>query len=222
VSPLSPPAKNFIRYLGGKKLLPDKLLSVVRKNWNLCNKIWLAYFRFSLKCFHFFSFWILLRYATKDVSEIKLILPTKTKHWLYTIAFEVYISLKFSLFLEPILFVAIWCIFVICVHFMSIWYILCLFGIFYVYLVYFMSIWYILCLFGIFFRFGTSYRAKSGNPGMNSTLVLFVYFFVGGFLMPITAISCAKKVHTPLPKKDYVTVVGCHDKLDHIATSLAG
>jgi hypothetical protein len=149
-------------------------LSVVRKNWNLCNKIWLAYFRFSLKCFHFFSFWILLRYATKDVSEIKLILPTKTKHWLYTIAFEVYISLKFSLFLEPILFVAIWCIFVICVHFMSIWYILCLFGIFYVYLVYFMSIWYI-------FPFWYVVSSKIWQPWNELNARVVCLFFCGWF-----------------------------------------
>jgi hypothetical protein len=37
------------------------------------------------------------------------------------------------------------------VYLMSIWYILCPFGIFYVYLVYFMSIWYILWPFGIFY-----------------------------------------------------------------------
>jgi hypothetical protein len=34
---------------------------------------------------------------------------------------------------------------------MAIWYIFCLFGIFFVYLVYFLFIWYIFCLFGVFY-----------------------------------------------------------------------
>jgi hypothetical protein len=55
------------------------------------------------------------------------------------------------------------------VYFVTIWYILWLFGVFCDHLVYFMAIWYILWLFGIFYgylvyfsRFGILYQ--SGNP----------------------------------------------------------
>jgi hypothetical protein len=39
-------------------------------------------------------------------------------------------------------------------------------GIFYGHFLYFMSIWYHLCFFGIFFGFGMLCRKKSGNPGV--------------------------------------------------------
>jgi hypothetical protein len=65
------------------------------------------------------------------------------------------------------------------VYFMSIWSILCPFGLFYVHLVYFMSIWSILCPFGIFWghlvyfvviwyilpHLGMLSQEKSGSPG---------------------------------------------------------
>jgi hypothetical protein len=73
------------------------------------------------------------------------------------------------------------------VYFMSIWSILCPFGLFYVHLVYFTAIWSILrpleifygrlvysvAIWYIFPRFGILYQKKSGNPGANSVLTLW-------------------------------------------------
>jgi hypothetical protein len=63
------------------------------------------------------------------------------------------------------------------IYFIATWNILWRFRVFYGDLGYFMTIWYILYLFGTFFVFGIMYQEKSGNPGRRSKNFFFFYFW---------------------------------------------
>jgi hypothetical protein len=85
------------------------------------------------------------------------------------------------------------------VHFMSIWYILCPFGTFYVHLVHFMSIWNMLWSIGIiltiFVRF--NYKEKSGNPGCHGLHKSKTKLECGERLFLVIQIECISSCNSP-------------------------